>query len=232
MKHPSQARPDGGSVMLPCQTPYPAIHCAGGAEVVVVPRGAEPSAEVWSALVSGLPPLERQRLGRTYRNPAQHDSALGWQLLQDLAGRHGVSVWRGSSGRPVSNPPVDLSMSHGGGWVAAAASRQGRVGVDVEAPRDVSAALARRCLSSPELAWLDRASGAGERQDRFVQLWTAKEAYLKAIGTGLGLDPRAVTIDCSATTPRLSGADGSRWLFHSSTVTGGVRVTSCAEQTS
>lgn len=202
---------------------------AGAPDLVVVARGPRPSPDAWVALVSGLPPREQQRIGWVYRDDAQLDSAVGWSLLVELAARHDVSVWRNPLGRPVAGSPVDLSLSHGGGWVAAAASRQGRVGVDVEASRPVSPALARRCLSAAEVVWLERASGDGERQDRFAQLWTAKEAYLKAIGTGLGVDPRSVTIDCRAPTPRLADDVAGRWLFHSSVVAGDVRVTVCEE---
>ena len=202
---------------------------AGSSDVVVVPRGPRPSPDAWVALVSGLPPLEQQRIGRVYRDDSQLDSAVGWSLLAELAARHDVLVWRNSLGRPVASLPVDLSMSHGGGWIAAAASREGRVGVDVEASRPVSSALARRCLSAVEIVWLECASGAEERQDRFAQVWTAKEAYLKAIGTGLGVDPRSVAIDCSGPTPQLSGDVAGRWLFHSWVVADDVRVTLCEE---
>jgi len=134
------------------------------------------------------------------------------------------------SGLPVADPPVDVSLSHGGGWIAVAAHRHGRVGVDVEAVREVGPALARRCLSPAELNWLDRAADAPDRRERFLRLWTAKEAYLKAIGTGLGTDPHTVTIDCSASIPRLLGPDQGRWCFRTSVPADDVRVTVCLER--
>jgi 4'-phosphopantetheinyl transferase len=104
------------------------------------------------------------------------------------------------------------------------------VGIDVEAVREVTPALARRCLSAAELGWLSAAADASLRAERFLQLWTAKEAYLKAIGTGLGTDPRSVTIDCAAGVPQLVGPDRARWRFRSSTPAEAVRVTVCVER--
>jgi 4'-phosphopantetheinyl transferase len=200
------------------------------ADLVVVPRGRPLAPDDWATLVKGLPGAEQRRIGSVYRNDDQQDSAIGWSLLCRLADDHGVSVWRNSAGRPVTDPPVDISLSHGGGWIAVAASRAGRVGVDVEAVRDVSPALARRCLSPAEVGWMESAPGARDRQERFLRLWTAKEAYLKAIGTGLGVDPRSFTLDCSSPAPRLRGAEGRRWLFRSGAPADGVCVTVCEER--
>lgn len=200
------------------------------ADLVVVPRGPRLSPHAWTTLLCGLPPAEQHRIEQLYRREDQQDSALAWSLLMRLAAHHRVSVRRGAHGRPVADPPVDVSLSHGAGWIAVAAYLGGRVGVDVEAVRGVTPALARRCLSSAELTWLDRAADAQSREERFLRLWTAKEAYLKAIGTGLGVDPRMVSIDCRTLAPRLLGPEEDRWRFRSSAPADGVRVTVCVER--
>ena len=202
----------------------------GQTDLVVVPRGPRPSPRAWTTLLASLPLTEQQRIGAVFRHVGQQDSAMGWSLLMRLAAQHHVSLRRNPAGRPVADPPVDLSLSHGGGWIAAAASRRGRIGVDVEGVREVTPALARRCLSTAELSWLERATGAAARQERFLHLWTAKEAYVKAIGTGLGTDPRTFTVDCSGPTPRLVGPEESRWDFRSSAPAEAVRVTVCQER--
>lgn len=60
------------------------------------------------------------------------------------------------------------------------------MGLDIERPgRTDYAALARRFYPH-EFGQLEcRSFGAGPGQTRFVRLWTAKEAYLKAVGLGL-----------------------------------------------
>jgi 4'-phosphopantetheinyl transferase len=207
----------------------PVLQLTETADLVVVPRGRRLPATAWSTLVSELPPAEQDRIRLLTRHDSQLESAIGWHLMLALASRYDVSVRRNSVGRPVADPPADVSLSHGGGWVAAAGSRCGRVGVDVEGSRAVSPALARRCLSTAELTWLGQARDAHGRRERFLRLWTAKEAYLKAVGTGLAADPRSFTVDCTVDPPRLTHADEPCWRFRSFTPAEGVRVTLCLE---
>jgi 4'-phosphopantetheinyl transferase len=96
----------------------------------------------------------------------------------------------GSHGRPVlADPeiPVHFSLSHGGDLIAVALSKA-PLGVDVEP-----------FPQRPALAELARVLHPGEQQDlaavpdtdrpaAFARLWTRKEAYLKALGTGLSRD--------------------------------------------
>jgi len=199
------------------------------ASVVVVQRGPQLTPADWQELVSGLPWTERHRLDELHRWEDRQDSAIGWHLLHQLAGERGVRVRRGANGRPCSDPPVDVSLSHGGGWIAAAACGTGRTGIDVETLRDVAPSLARRCLSAAESAWLERARPGVHRSYRFLRLWTAKEAYLKATGVGLAADPREISIDHTGDEPQLLGSAAGCWRFSSSTPAPGVCVSMCVE---
>ncbi|CAA9381324.1 MAG: hypothetical protein AVDCRST_MAG75-979 [uncultured Propionibacteriaceae bacterium] len=92
------------------------------------------------------------------------------------------------------------------------------------------ASLTRRCLSAAELAWLEQGRPGAARELRFFRLWTAKEAYLKAIGVGLATDPRQITIDHTSGEPRLQGSAAERWRFACSTPAPGVCLTVCVGQ--
>ncbi len=179
--------------------------------VVVLPRGGRLSTMAWQQLLSSLPRSERGRIGGLHRWEDRQDSALGWCCLQDLARDAGTTVRRNRAGRPVAGAGFDVSLSHSGGWIAAATTRSGRVGVDIEAARPVSPALARRCLADSELAWWEEAPVGRARTLRFLRLWTAKEAYLKATGAGLSTDPRDVPIDVSGDRPRLAHDATAAW---------------------
>lgn len=98
-------------------------------------------------------------------------------------------------------PPLRFNLSHTTGLVACAVTRSADVGVDVEytARRGNLAAIAKASFASEELADLDALTEMAWR-DRFFDLWTLKEAYIKARGMGLSLpmqqcifrvDPRA-----------------------------------------
>ena len=100
-----------------------------------------------------------------------------------------VPIVAGPLGKPhvcaTLDRRVDFSVSHSGSWAAIAISTRGAIGVDIEVPRPRrNIALAVAALSARERAWLDRAD-AGERQARFMTLWTAKEASVKLWGCGL-----------------------------------------------
>jgi len=204
-------------------------HTAVPERVVLVERGPQLAPAAWRDLLSRLPGAERERIATLRRWQDRQDSAVGWDLLTALAAEHGAGLRRGDNDRPVADAPVDVSLSHAGGWVVAVASLDARVGVDVEPLRVVSPALARRCLSTRELTWLE-GGDPGSHSRRFAELWTAKEAYLKATGSGLSTDPRDVRIDPTGDRPRLLGAEGARWELTRQSSAAGVVVTLCAER--
>lgn len=95
-----------------------------------------------------------------------------------------------AEGKPFLAPgcgDLSFNLSHTHGLVACAITRGADVGIDVELlDRAVDErGIARRFFTAAEAAAID-ACAAGERQARFIEFWTLKEAYIKAIGRGLG----------------------------------------------
>lgn len=113
--------------------------------------------------------------------------------------------------------PADLSfnLSHSDGLALVAVARGCRVGVDIEAAggRNDLAAIAARYFSPAEQAYL-AGLPAEARPEAFFVLWTAKEAYTKAIGAGLSAGftrfDVVVTGDGGLT---LAGAAGAAWTL-------------------
>ncbi|MEV4173301.1 4'-phosphopantetheinyl transferase superfamily protein, partial [Nonomuraea sp. NPDC049709] len=97
------------------------------------------------------------------------------------------------SGRPCldrgeGRPAPDFNLSHSDAWALVAVAPEGaRVGVDVERVRaDLDhLALARHLYQPEEVARL-LAAGPGADLTEYFRLWTAKEAFVKATGAGLG----------------------------------------------
>lgn len=79
---------------------------------------------------------------------------------------------------------VHFSLSHAGPW-AVCALADTPVGVDVELPR-CTMATARRFFAPAEVAQVE-ALPERARPDALLRLWTAKEAFTKALGQGLSL---------------------------------------------
>jgi 4'-phosphopantetheinyl transferase len=91
-------------------------------------------------------------------------------------------------GKPVlpDHPDLWFSLSHSESFAMVAVASGARVGVDleIERPRPQLERLAARVLSDEEHAeWLEAEPRL--RTDAFLERWTAKEAYLKAIGAGI-----------------------------------------------
>src|SRR5690606_11949256 len=133
---------------------------------------------------------------------------LGTLLRQDP---RKLRLVLGEHGRPfVENAPAgfDANWSHSGTWIALATTLgtpATRLGLDLEEHRaDVPMLeLAENYFTPAEVAALRRLPETGTpatltRRRLFFQLWTAKEALMKATGLGVALDPS--TIDVQLTT--------------------------------
>lgn len=83
---------------------------------------------------------------------------------------------------------IRFNLAHTGGLAACVIARNVDVGIDVECldRRVDSASLAPRYFSQYETQQLAELSGA-ERETRFLEYWTLKEAYVKALGGGLSI---------------------------------------------
>jgi len=100
-------------------------------------------------------------------------------------------------GRPVlvAERRLSFSLSHSGAYaVLACAEGEMRIGVDVEEvrPRARLAALAARVLNDEDQAAWRAITDPDEQLRVFLTFWTAKEAYLKALGIGIATRLRDV----------------------------------------
>lgn len=119
---------------------------------------------------------------------------------------------------------IRFNMSHTEGLIALAVARGTELGVDVEFhdPGRATGSIAKRFFSERENAWLSTLSGDAYTRS-FFRIWTLKEAYLKARGTGLRLSlggffvlPESEALENWGIgfTPGF-GDDPARWRLHS-----------------
>jgi 4'-phosphopantetheinyl transferase len=95
-------------------------------------------------------------------------------------------------GKPVVTEPDDarlpFNVAHTDGLVlcGVGSPQHDLVGVDVERlDRRTDPDLAQRYFSPPEVDYLRRVSGDQAQRRTFLRIWTLKESFIKAIGTGL-----------------------------------------------
>lgn len=96
----------------------------------------------------------------------------------------------------ASHPHIHFNISHSGDWVVIAFSEH-PVGVDVEKIRKANLGVAKRFFSEYENNVL---FGLPEKEqfNYFFDLWTLKESFLKALGTGLTRPLKSFTVMQSA----------------------------------
>jgi 4'-phosphopantetheinyl transferase len=155
-------------------------------------------------MAATLEAAEQQRAWR-YRRPGDQaryvSTRFGLRCL--LSGRLGVRpqdlrLGFGAHGKPYlpDYPRLSFNVSHSGGCALIAISGGRRVGIDLEHidhTFDWTSAASIAC-STAELAALAK-TGEAERQRAFYHLWTAKEAVLKGIGTGINDDLPNIAVD-------------------------------------
>lgn len=113
--------------------------------------------------------------------PGQAPKPAAHALASRVLGVSDGALVYGPSGKPMLPGGPEFSLSHTKGAVILAVDRA-PVGVDVERIRPVSPKLPRRIMSPKEYAWF---SVRGSQPEDFFTLWTLKESYYKALGTGL-----------------------------------------------
>jgi len=139
---------------------------------------------------------------------------LAPEAIEFSTGAHGKPELAGAA----ADSGLRFNLSHSAGLGLVGWSWQRAIGVDVEvwrAMRD-EAALVRRFFSAAEiLAW--EALMTEQRVEAFFNLWTRKEAYIKALGRGLSLplDSFDVSHECGAGArllrPSAFAADSRQW---------------------
>ena len=194
------------------------------------PALAEREVHVWLAhvptlrrrleeFVQLLSPEERERAARFRFDEHRERSQITRGGLRSLLAQYLGSGARelcfayNAHGKPeVKSCGIYFNTSHSGDYAAFAFTRAGDVGVDIEKFRgDITRRdqIAERHFAPGERAQL-QAIAEAERTRAFFDLWTRKEAFVKARGDGLfsGLnqfevclgEPRVISVHSAATT--------------------------------
>ena len=125
-------------------------------------------------------------------------------------------------GRPALVGPLgdafSFNWSHSHDQALIAIARGVLPGIDLERlrPHPKAVPIARRYFSPDETAALE-ALPENQRDRAFLELWTAKEAVLKAVGRGLAFGLHRLSILGPSDLPvlhRLEGYEATQWQLH------------------
>ncbi|WP_105102989.1 4'-phosphopantetheinyl transferase family protein [Microbulbifer pacificus] len=153
-----------------------------------------PESDSANALAALLSSDERARRQRYRSAEARHGFLLSRGLLRNVLAQisghtpESLEFSVSDSGKPAlfSAPELHFSLSHSGQWIALAVSCESDIGVDIEQPRKPRDFLriARHYFHPEECALLE-SSPLELLPVHFYRLWTMKEAFFKARGTGI-----------------------------------------------
>lgn len=151
---------------------------------------------------SWLSSAEEARLNRFRLERSKHEFLVGRYMLRSvlsLYARFSPQDWvfdYNEYGKPSISKaqqnememPLYFNLSHSRGKLIMAVSRYEQVGVDIEyglKPRRIEK-IANRYFSASEVEGLEGLPDHA-KQTRFYDLWSLKEAYIKACGLGLAI---------------------------------------------
>lgn len=159
-----------------------------------------------AALEHTLSVDERRRSEALRYWPQRRRFVVGRGLLRRLLARYtgigprDLAFAYGGAGKPalaaaVGRSDLRFNVSHSQGVALYGLMRGRRIGVDVEVLRHLVdlREVARWCCSEREVAILEGLPPE-RRHEAFYCAWTRKEAFLKALGTGLSVAPNRVDV--------------------------------------
>ncbi len=169
--------------------------------------------------------------------------ALLRYLLSEYTGRDpgSFSFRTNEYGKPslVSDPSgqdIRFNLSHSSGMVVCGLTLGHDIGVDVESPdRNVDLAISRRFFSEHEANQVDSCPKS-RKTERFFDIWTLKEAYIKARGKGLSIPLDSFSFDLDKPDINIrfrdqcdAGAKLSGWQFFRWHPENRVTVAACVQ---
>jgi 4'-phosphopantetheinyl transferase len=176
-----------------------------------------------------LTPAERGRAARFHR-PADADGfVLARGLLRRILSNYldcppaEIRFTRNGNGKPfLENHPLEFNLSHSRERVLIAVTADRRVGIDIEFRRKTlrMEAIAARWFAPEEQAFfqsLPALSDEGVEGENpysgFFDIWSKKEAYVKALGVSIYKDLNTFAVPTGGIPGEQAiGADG-KWFF-------------------
>ena len=161
-------------------------------KLFVVPLNESFDSELYDSL-SLLISLDKKSRLDNYNSDIDKKIGLYADLLVRVAIHQDLNIENGGiefgindHGKPflINNQDYHFNVSHTRNTIAVAVSDK-PVGVDVEKIREFELGIAKRFFTERELNYISKSQD--NTYERFFEIWTKKEAYIKYIGKGLSV---------------------------------------------
>jgi 4'-phosphopantetheinyl transferase len=193
---------------------------SSGATVLLYLQAPEDVSAACARVEAQLSPAEQDRAAR-FRFQRDRTAFVAAHGLLRLALRQatGRTDWlfdTGPNGKPMlaagqGAAAPQFNITHTPGLAACGLTFAGPIGVDAELRgRAVDVAgVAERCFTPEERRRVEMAGA--ERNQRFIELWTLKEAVAKALGHGLSMDLRRFSVATDPCAVRFADRPDPSW---------------------
>lgn len=137
--------------------------------------------------------------GCTHGERKKAETSNGRQLLkyavQNVSGldTEDMSITKNEHGKPYFQDVkgIEFNISHSGDYVAVMIGDT-KLGVDIQIIRPVRERVVHKMCNEAERSFV---FGSDDADRAFIRLWTLKESYVKAIGTGMSFPMSTVNFD-------------------------------------
>ena len=151
----------------------------------------------WDWCRQQLPLNILHKIDRKRSKTKMQNSLLGYVLLKEVLKKNGLVneielLTHNFLGRPTIQGDFDFNISHSDEYVVCAFSRKHQVGIDIEKTKPISLDFIRTFFSPKEWQQMQLSQNS---ENSFYELWTKKEAVVKADGRGLTIPLKEIIIE-------------------------------------
>jgi 4'-phosphopantetheinyl transferase len=156
------------------------------------------SIEQWQIYFCQLPKNIQQKISNFRRWQDQHAALFSKLLLQHALSQAGYNsdclnqLKYDLYNRPSIDNKIDFNISHSGEYVVCAISDQGRLGIDIELIKPINISDFNNYMTTEQYLSITRSK---QSYKKFYELWTTKEAVIKADGRGLSIPLLDIKLD-------------------------------------
>jgi 4'-phosphopantetheinyl transferase len=197
------------------------------------------SDDVFEEYYRSLPEYRKKKIDSLKRKKDKRLSLAAEILLENAVKDAGFDYAKyelkfGENGKgyfPELSGIFNFNLSHSGDYAVCAVNHgPEQIGCDVEKIRKVNFNVAKRFFTEKEYETVLSEASEEKRLETFFRIWTLKESYIKALGTGLHKSLRSFEITVSKEgNIFLSGDENGNYVFGTTTTDFGYVISWCLE---
>lgn len=169
---------------------------------------------IFEAKLKDVEPERADKINRLRVTDDKLRSLGAGLLIKFIREKYGVDskLLSDKFGKPYfEGSKVHFNISHSGSYVVAAVSKH-RIGIDVQRIKRDKHRIAEKNFLPNECEYINAIDNDTIIMQRFCEIWTMKEAYLKNIGIGLRKPLNSFEVSWKGKSPQITGKKEYRFV--------------------